>query len=131
MFHRVERVGEPRAALALDELTTAAELVADGGDWSIRQHGRRLARVPFEDVRISVSWKAEVFADPREAQVADAHQDDLALDRVWERFGADLRRRGRAVDPGPDPLANTRFIAALAEVYARTPERLPCAENFG
>src|SRR5262245_19658721 len=125
MFHRVERVGVERDALALDALTTAAELVAEGADWSIREAGRELARVPFAAARVSVSWKAEVFEDAAAARVADGHLDDLDIERVWQTFGEDLRARGAAEEPGREPLANPHFIAALGAAYARTPTRLP------
>jgi hypothetical protein len=125
MFHRVERVGRPGSELRLPELGLEAELVPDAGGWQIRQHGCTLARLPFEAARISISWKAEVFADPDEAHAADAHQGDLDVDRVFEILAADLRRRGIAVDPGPEPLANRSFVAALGRAYARTPSILP------
>jgi hypothetical protein len=125
MFHRVERIGKPGDELELPGLGLEAELASDGSDWEIRQDGRTLARLPFEAARISISWKAEVFANPGEAHTADAHLDDLEIDRVWQIFSADLRERGVPVAPGPDPLSNKHFIAALGRAYARTPSILP------
>jgi len=126
MFHRVERVGKAGSELALDDLGTDAELVAGaGGSWEIRQRGRTLARVPFEAARISVSWKALVFADAGEARIADAQLDELGIEQVWQIFARDLERRGAALDPGPEPLANRAFIAALGSTYTRAPAVLP------
>jgi hypothetical protein len=125
MFHRVERVGAPGAELRLPELSPGAELHGAGDHWEVRDRGRALARVPAADVRISVSWKAEVFADPDEAHAVDAHVDDLELDAVWEIFARDLRRRGLDAEPGDAPLTDAGFITALGRAYVRTPTRLP------
>jgi hypothetical protein len=126
MFHRVERVGVAGGELSLADLSLDAELIADGRKaWEIRERGRALARVPYEAARISVSWKALVFADPAEAHAVDEHTDDLAIDEVWAIFARDLDRRGAALDPGPEPLANRAFIAALGAAYTRAPSILP------
>ena len=125
MFHRVERVGAKQAELHLDGLTSGAELTADAGTWQVREQGRTLARVSFEDIRISVSWKAEVFSDPDEAHMADAHLDDLAIGQVWRMLASDLHGRGVDVDPGQAPLTNARLITALGKAYARTPSHFP------
>jgi hypothetical protein len=125
MYHRVERVGAEDARLPLEGLSLAAELVAKGGDWLVRDAGRTLASVPFEAVRISISWKAEIFADAAEARLADDHLDDLGIDEVWSRFARDLRARAVPVEPGPAPLENAGFIAALGEVYSTRVPRSP------
>jgi hypothetical protein len=123
MFHRVERVGAPGARA--EEVSPSAELVAEGEDWCIREPGRSPVPVPFEQVRLSVSWKAEVFADAAEARVADAQLDDLEPGSVWRIFRADLARRGIEADPGSEPHSNPAWIAALGAAYTRTPARFP------
>ena len=57
--------------------------------------------------------------------VADPEVNTLLPFRYRTIFRADLRTRGIDEDPGPDPLANPRFISALGAAYARTPARLP------
>jgi hypothetical protein len=126
MFHRVERVGHPAAHKGrFDALTVAAELVWDDDAWLVVDADRALARVPEREARISVSWKAEVFADEAEAELVDRHSDDLDLDRVWAMLVADLRRRGVEVEVADDPLGDSTFIAALSDVYPRSPTVFP------
>ena len=81
-----------------------------------------------------------MFADPAEAELVDRHRDDLELEQVCAIFAADLRRRG--VDAGldrvlervkrverdehtNDPLTDADFIAALSDVYPRSPTVFP------
>ncbi len=128
MFHRVERVGRPDAdtrSAELDELSVDAELVADGDEWLVLDGGRSIARVPYGEVRISVSWKAEVFADEAEAEMVDQHSDDLEIEQVCATLVADLRRRGRKIETAEDPLTDSIFISALSETYPVTPTVFP------
>jgi hypothetical protein len=120
MFHRVERVGAPEEELKLD-LGRDALLSADGDGWAIHERGRRLARVSREQVRVSISWKARVFGDDRELRLVDSHADDLDLATVVATFVRDLRARGRALAPGPEPLADPGFVAALGQAYTHRP----------
>ncbi|MFN8019657.1 MAG: hypothetical protein U0P45_16265, partial [Acidimicrobiales bacterium] len=75
-----------------------------------------------DEVRVTVSWKADVFADAAAAALADAGTDDLDLDAVTDAFAADLRARGHAVDRPADPLADEAWIQLLAATY---PEGAP------
>lgn len=128
MFHRVERVGRAAEDPHSDRfagLSIAAELVWDDDAWLVVDGDRAVARVPQSEARISVSWKAHVFADEAEALAVDRHSDDLDLDRVWAMLVADLRRRGVEVELADDPLCDSSFIAALGDVYPRRPTILP------
>ena len=87
--------------------------------------GRSLARVPFDEARISVSWKACVFADEAEAEAVDRHSDDLDIERVCTMLDADLRQRGTDVEVAGDPLTDSSFIAALSDAYPRSPTVFP------
>ena len=42
-----------------------------------------LGEPSYDELRISVSWKANVFADEEEARLYDTHGDDLGIDEVW------------------------------------------------
>jgi len=116
MLHRVEAVG-PEGTRFMKGLTLDSELAWTGEDWAITDAGRTLASFPFEAVRVSVSWKAQVLRTPDEARRLDDHSDDLTLDRVVEGFCADLARRGRPLPAPADPLRDDGFIAALNEAY--------------
>ncbi len=128
MFHRVERVGREAAHAqwnGLDGLTLGAELVWDEDAWLVLDAEREIARVPQSETRISVSWKACVFADEAEALAVDRHSDDLTLEQVSSMLVADLLRRGLEVEVPDDPLRDDRFIAALSDVYPRRPTVFP------
>lgn len=123
MFHRVERVGDENArvaqGLSLDSLLHPSD--DDRDTWVITDHGRDLERLPFDDVRVSISWKAKVFADERERRVADEHLDDITIDDVVDRFARDLAEHGTPIARPADPIRDLDFIAALAQAYRRTP----------
>ena len=116
MFHRVEAVGAEGTTF-MKGLTLDSELAWVGDGWAITDGGRTLATFPFEAVRVSVSWKAQVLRTPDEVRRVDAHSDDLTLDRVVEVFRTDLAARGRAVAQPADPLTDDGFIAALNAAY--------------
>ncbi len=125
MFHRVEQVGadgEPTARnLTLESLLHPADESAPDGDWAITDEGKELYRVPFEKVRVSISWKARVFSDSEEQRITEEHLDDIALDEVVDRFLEDLAKRGIACDRPPDPITDTDFITTVASTYRLTP----------
>ncbi len=125
MFHRVERVGPPDVewvrGLTLDSVLEPSS----GGEWVVREGSRELTRLPYEAIRISVSWKAQVFSDEEEAALMDEHRDDLTLDDVWRILGNDLGARGAQVEPPDDPLHDREFIATLTTTYHRAPTVYP------
>jgi len=119
MFHRVAAVGSTDAQLPEGD-GVRAELCYEPGEpapWTIIDAGRTLARHPDRDVRVSVSWKAEVFADAKAARVRDDHTDDLTLDRVLETFRVDLRERGVSQDWSGDLLSDPGFTTAVTAAY--------------
>lgn len=120
MWHRVRPVGRVEDGMA--SLTLDSELVRiDGDTWGIRDGEREIARFPRRQLRISVSWKAVVFATEEERRVHDEHQDDLTLDEVLRRFAADLAARGVALEVPADPERDPSFIATLHDAYVRYP----------
>jgi hypothetical protein len=126
MFHRVERVGsrdDPLAQnLTLDSLLHPA--ADDPEQWVITDDGDERYRLPFEKVRISVSWKAKVFLDEEDRRIADEHLDDITLDEVVDRFVADLAARGIDCARPADPHTDVDFTATLAAAYRRTPSTI-------
>ncbi len=124
MFHRVERVGPPDVewvrGLTLDSVLEQAS----DGDWVVREGDRELARLPYEAIRISVSWKAQVFSDADEAELVDQGREDISLDDVWRILGSDLET-GVRVDLPDDPLHDRDLIATLTQTYHRAPTVYP------
>ena len=115
MWHRVRPTG--RLADGMVSLTLDSELVRAGDDWAISEGGRTLATFPRRQLRVSVSWKANVFADAAEARRYDDHSDDIDLDEVLRRFATDLRARGIDVTVPADPLRDPGFIRLLQQTY--------------
>ncbi len=101
VFHGVDRVASSRAEMAPLKPGMALEFAGDG-EWAVRggDCGTDVARYRWDELRFSVSWKAYCFADEAEQAAWRDHADDLSIDRVADRFVADLKDRGRLGD-GP------------------------------
>ena len=125
MFHRVEAIGggadAPVAGLTLD-----SRLETDGRTgWRIVDGERELGTWRNDQLRISVSWKAQVFADADAARVYDDHADDLGLDAVLDRFRCDFASRGTPLAIPADPLHDADFVRTLSRAYHVAPTVLP------
>lgn len=121
MFHRVRPVGRREDGLPRG-LTLDTRLERRGGDrWAIARAGETLAEMPFEALRVSISWKARVFRDVAALRRYRDHTDDLTLDEVFERFYADLERRGVAFERPAAPLDDPALVDVLAATYVRAP----------
>jgi hypothetical protein len=116
MFHRVEAVG-PAGTRFMRGLTLDSQLLWTGEAWAVTDGARTLAHLPFEAVRVSISWKAQVLRSREEAEKLDGHEDDLDLERVVETFLADLHAKGHALRAPAEPLADDAFVAALNGAY--------------
>ena len=121
MFHRVRPVGA-RARGMLTDLTLDSRLTRqpDGG-WRIEDGGRVCAELPYEELRISVSWKAMVFRDAEEERRIDQQVDELGLGEVVDRFCADLGTRGITIERPSDPVRDPDFVRLLDTAYGRAP----------
>ncbi len=121
MFHRVRPVGARDDGLPMG-MSLATQLEHQGGGrWQIHEDGQVFGEPTFEELRISVSWKAMVFQDTAEADLYDSHRADLGLDQVFEAFGEDLDRRGIEMPQSAAPLDDPALFAVLAETYMPTP----------
>jgi hypothetical protein len=121
MFHRVRAVGDRSGGLP-QGMTLESRLVHTGGDgWCIRDGERMLAEFEWPALRISVSWKAMVFADAAEEEAYDSHSDDLDLAGVLDRFEADLATRGIAMPRPEEPVHDEAFIDTLSNAYVSGP----------
>ena len=85
----------------------------------IVDNGQSVATYSPGEVRLSVLWKAEVFAD--DAAERQATSDRLSLDRVMEILTNDLRCRGIEFVEPSDPLKSDVWIAALRGAYYTSP----------
>ena len=121
MFHQVEPVGpfaaEPRLVTGHAELAPADD---GSGDWAVTDRGEERFRAPLETFRVSVLWKAHVYADEEDRRVRQA--DTLSLDEVARIFAEDLSARGEALRLDLERLDDPAQAAAFAGAY---PEARP------
>ena len=121
MFHRVRPVGRPELGLP-GPMTLETQLAWRGDDvWQLIEAGRVLGEPHFEELRISISWKANVFADAEAARICDEHLDDLTIEDVFETFYADLNARGARFSRSEDPVNDRELFALLSDAYAAHP----------
>ena len=118
MFHRVAPIGGPMPA-KIENASLDVELrpSKEGSDWCAVDHGRELIRYREDEIRVSISWKAEVFADQAAAQIRTDHSDDLSIEGVISRLLEDLDRRDVHLTPAQDAVHDPEFIRALNETY--------------
>ena len=121
MYHRVRPTGDPGRGL-ISGMTLDTRLARlDDEEWGIDQDGEIRARFPFEDLRISISWKARVFRDDADEARYRDHSDDIAIDEVFDRFYADLTRQGVAFERPGNPLTDQDLIDLLTKRYVHAP----------
>jgi len=108
VFHGIDPVAAHDTALPLIE--PGVRLQRDGdGRWSVCRDGQVRAVYDWDDLRLSISWKAWCFADADELRRNEDHSDDLTLDQILDTFVADLQRRGR-IGSRPDDGALAHII---------------------
>lgn len=121
MWHRVRplgRVEDGMASLSLDH-ELASE---DGESWRIDGPTGTVARFDRDHLRVSLSWKADVFETDDDRRRHDEHRDDLDADEVLRRISADLADRG--IDPSvpdTDPFRDPELLARLQSAYMQYP----------
>ena len=125
MFHRVESIGGADDDMVRGLTLDSALRPAGSRAWDVVEGDRVLATYRDDQLRISVSWKAQVFADAEAARVHDEHTDDLDLARVWTTFRDDFAARGRTLDVPADPLHDPELVSTLSRAYAVSPTVYP------
>jgi hypothetical protein len=115
-FHGVAPLGSPDAMP--EGLSRESRLVRNGSGWVVRDaEGAQQAHFDDDKVRITVSWKADVFASAAEARSHDHGEDALTLETVVELFQKDLAARGIDFPEPAEPLADQPWIGTLASTY--------------
>jgi hypothetical protein len=121
MFHQVAPTGP------FDEGTirvTPAATLAPAGDgsreWVVTDHGEVRFRAPLETYRVSVLWKADVYATAAERDRREG--TSLSMADVADIFNDDLARRARAVRFDPARVDDPALKAEMATAY---PEAVP------
>lgn len=85
MHHQVERVGQPDAA-PVEGLSIDSLLDYDGTDWVVTDEGKELGRLDDLNVRLSLSWKAKVYADGASADAAQSGAGAVGLAEALDRI---------------------------------------------
>ena len=86
--------------------------------WRIAKGDRAFGEFGRDDVRISISWKAECFHDADDARTFDEHLDDISFAQVLDLWRDDCESRGILLPDTTDPLGDPAFAAAIADAYA-------------
>jgi hypothetical protein len=120
MYHRIGEVGLSGASMPAIGPTAHIQ-TSNTGVWTVMDKGQGVASYATGEVRLSVLWKAEVFADEAAERQADA--DRLSLDRVMQVLTADLHRRGVEYVEPIDPLTSDDWITTLRTTYYTSPAR--------
>jgi len=116
-FHAVSPLGGKGATMP-EGLTRESRLVRGESGWDVKDDkGAVLAHFSDAEVRFTVSWKADVFANAEEAALHDSGTNPLTLDTIVSLFDEDLKRRGIAMAKPTDPLNDQAWISTLAKTY--------------
>ena len=126
MFHQVEPIGPFDQGTRL--VTSRAELapVGDGsGDWQVMDRGAVQYRAALGDIRVSVLWKAHIYANEEDRRIREG--DVLSLEQVAEIFAADFSAKGLDLRLDLDRLMEPAHQGEIAAVYpeARPREAAP------
>jgi hypothetical protein len=116
-FHGVAALGPPGSTM-VEGLTRDSRLLRTEAGWDVTDgDGGVQASLADSDVRLTVSWKADLFTNADEATLHDRGDDTLSLETVVDLFHDDLTRRGISIQRPREPLADQPWISALAGTY--------------
>jgi len=93
----------------------------DGDHWQLVENGEVLGEPRFDDLRISISWKANVFRDAEAARVYDEKLDELSIERAFAVFYEDMEKRGVPFTRSSDPVNDRELFALLSDTYVELP----------
>ncbi|MCC3304031.1 hypothetical protein [Sneathiella sp. HT1-7] len=125
MFHRVGSVGPTAEHHRYDNLGYDATLtLTEDNSWRVDDGGKPFAKLPFEEVRLSVLWKGYCFKNEAEAAAYDDHSHDLNSDLIIDIFCDDLTARGIAVSKPEDFWTDAAWKEVITRAYPA-----PTAEN--
>ncbi len=121
MFHRVRAVGD-RAQGLPGGMSLDTRLEHLGGErWRVQDGDTTIGAFEWPALRISVSWKAYVFADAAEERAYDEHEADLDLATVLDRFEADLDTKGIRMPRPDEPSHDPAFVGLISDTYVSGP----------
>ena len=117
MLHRVEAVGDSGRWRAVPR---DALLHHVGGDrWGVRDNDAAIETYRSAELRISLSWKAEVYLDDADRGRRVGHLDDLTPARAFSVLAAELNRQHRWAGDPPADVNDPRWTEAIMAAYPR------------
>lgn len=121
LFHGVDPVGGAHVAPPPLTGDSHLERVGDTDRWRLvdERTGEERATYDWDDLRLSVSWKAYCFPDEAARDAWREHRDDLGVDRVLGVLVDDLVRRGVVHDPAVE--RDGALGQLLIDTYIRFP----------
>ncbi len=114
MHHKVERSG-PADAERPPGMTIDTELMHDDG-WKVVEAGEVIATYADDHVRLSLSWKAKVYADDADRERAKAGVDGVTVDEAIARIIETFEDEPAAT--GPDALHSPAFRDQVSSRYS-------------
>jgi hypothetical protein len=123
-YHGVAPVGGAGDGL-IEGLTRESLLHRVDGGWQMRNGDEVLHTADDGQVRVTVSWKGEVYDDADDVDRAESHADDLSLDQVVATFLGDLHDRAIEATAPDDPHHDPTWVSALSAAYGRRAPRVP------
>lgn len=119
MYHRVGAIGPKDQQQEYENIGYDATLeLSAENQWDVREDKKTIASFNFDQVRVSILWKAYCFENEAMAASYDDHSYDLTPQLVADIFCKDLKRRGIAYkDPGPFE-SDREWKETITRVYA-------------
>jgi len=118
MYHRVGALGSESKQLAYEDIGYSATLRLSGEkQWLVEEKNNVLYRFDYEEVRISILWKAHCFKNQAEADSYDDHSHDLSAATVVDIFSAALKAKGIQVKEPDDLYTDEEWKKLLVKEY--------------
>jgi hypothetical protein len=117
MFHRVQACGNSKEYLPEGAANYDMMLCRGQYGWEIRN--THIGTLDYSDsqIRTSVLWKAQVFADEAEERMFDNHGDDLSLNMIADIFRGDFSKRGVSYPGSKNLTDDPDWMALLYRQY--------------
>ncbi len=121
IFHGVGRMKE--GSQELPELQRGMTIAPEGnGNWNVIDGHQTVASYTWNDMRLSVSWKAYCFRDQAEHALWQTQSDDLTLDFILQMLRTELNKRDVKID---DAMQKDELAEIIIREFIRFPPAHP------
>lgn len=118
MFHRVGALGPESKQLAYEDIGYSATLrLVDDKQWLVEEDGDVLYRFDYDEVRLSILWKAHCFKHQAEADSYEDHSHDLSASDVVDIFSNALKKKGIQFEEPDDLYTDERWKEIIVKEY--------------